>query len=182
MCSSLNSSISHWISQCCLLLAWPSHQRVNASALVCCACAARHFELWSEQINGPCGALQMSRSVSFHLWRINIISNIYRTLHIVLSRKIIIAIINVIELSPSPIYIYYIYIYIYISASHRILWDLWRQVTSHINLHIYDVIASSLLSDEFGTSDFLLYELSHTVIQTECPIKLLTFTYFCCHT
>ncbi len=30
------------------------------------------------------------------------------------------------------------------SVSHRILWDLWRQVTSHINLHIHDVIASSL--------------------------------------
>ncbi len=35
------------------------------------------------------------------------------------------------------------------SVSHRILWDLWRQVTSHINLHIHDVIASSLHSDEF---------------------------------
>ncbi len=48
----------------------------------------------------------MSRAVSFRFWRINIILNIYRTLHIVLSRKIIIAIIIVIELSPSPKYTY----------------------------------------------------------------------------
>ncbi len=49
---------------------------------------------------------------------------------------------------------------------HRILWDLWRQVTSPINLHIYDVIASSLRTFEFWHfRSVLLYERSHTVIQ-----------------
>ncbi len=48
----------------------------------------------------------------------------------------------------------------------RILRDLWRRVTSHHNLHIYDVIASSLRSDKFWHfRSVLLYELSHTVIQ-----------------
>ncbi len=42
---------------------------------------------------------------------------------------------------------------------------MWRQVTSHINLHIHDVIASSLLSDEFWHfRSALLYELSHTAM------------------
>ncbi len=44
----------------------------------------------------------MSHTVSFHFWRINIISNIYRTLHIVLTEENYIAIIIVIELSPRP--------------------------------------------------------------------------------
>ncbi len=44
--------------------------------------------------------------------------------------------------------------------------DLWWPVTSHINLHILDVIASSLLSDEFWHfRSVLLYEMSHTAIQ-----------------
>ncbi len=48
-----------------------------------------------------CDAIQMSRVASFRFWRINIIiSNIYRTLHIVLGENYI-AIIIVIELSPS---------------------------------------------------------------------------------
>ncbi len=66
-----------------------------------CSRAARQFELWSQRINGPCGAIQMSRVVSFRFWRINIILNIYQTLHIVLEENYI-AIIIVIELSPSP--------------------------------------------------------------------------------
>ncbi len=43
----------------------------------------------------------MSHVVSFRFWRINIISNIFRTFHIVLEENYI-AIIIVIELSPSP--------------------------------------------------------------------------------
>ncbi len=58
------------------------------------------------------------------------------------------------------------------SVSHRILWDLWWQVTSHINLHIHDVIASSLHSDEFW---HLRSVLNVTYCNTnECPIKLFT--------
>ncbi len=53
------------------------------------------------RINGLCGAIQMSRVVSFRFWRINIISNIFRTFHIVLEENYI-AITIVIELSPSP--------------------------------------------------------------------------------
>ncbi len=44
----------------------------------------------------------MSHVVSFRFWRINIISNIFRTFYIVLEENYI-AIIIVIELSPSPI-------------------------------------------------------------------------------
>ncbi len=43
----------------------------------------------------------MSHVVSFRFWRINIISNIFRTFYIVLEENYI-AIIIVIELSPSP--------------------------------------------------------------------------------
>ncbi len=43
----------------------------------------------------------MSHVVSFRFWRINIISNIFRTFHIVLEENYI-AITIVIELSPSP--------------------------------------------------------------------------------
>ncbi len=64
------------------------------------------------------------------------------------------------------------------SVSHRILWDLWRQVTSHINLHIYNVIASSLRTGEFWHfRSVLLYELSYTVITPhrpwDCAVDLL---------
>ncbi len=52
-------------------------------------------------MNGLCGAIQMSHVVSVRFWRINIISNIFRTFHIVLEENYI-AITSVIELSPSP--------------------------------------------------------------------------------
>ncbi len=55
-----------------------------------------------------------------------------------------------------------------LSVSHRILWDLWRQVTSHINLHIHDVIASSLHSDEFW---HLRSVLNVTYCNTTMPNK-----------
>ncbi len=84
-----------WISQHCLLITWPS-KRICSSELV-----PRGSLNWSERINGPCGAIQMSHMVSFRFWRINIISNIFRTFHIVLEENYI-AIIIVIELSPSP--------------------------------------------------------------------------------
>ncbi len=45
------------------------------------------FELWFDQINCPCDVIQMSHAASLRFWSINIISNIYRTLHIVLSRN-----------------------------------------------------------------------------------------------
>ncbi len=49
---------------------------------------------------------------------------------------------------------------------HRIFLHLWRQVMSHIHLHIYHVIASSLSLDEFWKFRFvLLYKMSHTVLQ-----------------
>ncbi len=56
-----------------------------------------------------------------------------------------------------------IYIYTHTHTHTQcFLWDLWRQVTSHINLHIYDVTASSLHSDKFWHfRSVLLYELSH---------------------
>ncbi len=42
----------------------------------------------------------------------------------------------------------------------------WWQVTSRMNLHIYDVIMTSLRSDEFWHfRSVLLYELSHIVMQ-----------------
>ncbi len=121
----MNASTSYWISQRCLVLAWPSHLRVNASALVSSrrkkkkifflfiflksgtkrrdSFESRHTDLLSARIKVklPRGAIQMSQAVSFRFWRINIISNIYRALHVVLSRKIILRNI-VIELSPSP--------------------------------------------------------------------------------
>ncbi len=62
--------------------------------------------------------------VSFRFWRINIISNIFRTFHIVLEENYI-AIIIVIELSPSPsVYIYiYIYVCVYIQTRFQKSWD-----------------------------------------------------------
>ncbi len=88
-----------WISQRCLVITWPS-KRICSSELV-----PRGSLNWSERINGPCGAIQMSRVVSFRFWRINIISNIFRTFYIVLEENYI-AIIIVIELSPSPKHIW----------------------------------------------------------------------------
>ncbi len=44
----------------------------------------------------------MSRAASFRFWRINIISKIYRTFHILFIEENYFAIIIVIELSPSP--------------------------------------------------------------------------------
>ncbi len=55
-----------------------------------------------------------------------------------------------------------------------ILWDLWRR-WCHINLHIHDVIASSLHSDEFGHFRFCSTLWTVTYCNTtECPINLFT--------
>ncbi len=70
----------------------------------------------------------------------------------------------------------YIYIYIYIySVSHRILWHLWRQVMSHINLRIYDIASSLQVLALLHFSTLWTVTYCNT---TECPIKLFTFTYF----
>ncbi len=86
-----------WISQHCLVITWPS-KRICSSELV-----PRGSLNWSERINGPCGAIQMSHVVSFRFWRINIISKIFRTFHIVLEENYI-AILSLSNYRPALMY------------------------------------------------------------------------------
>ncbi len=73
---------------------------------ICKNCSNLIFIWWNliNFFNGLCGVAQMRSTVLFRFWHINIISNIYRTLYIVLSWQIInyIAKMIVINLSRSP--------------------------------------------------------------------------------
>ncbi len=95
----------HWISQHCIVFTWPSHQRVNASALVSLCCAAVWTAIRADKRSVWCDSNELSGFVLLlaHKHYIALLSNSsYRFIE---ENYIEIIIVN--ELSPSPNYNYF---------------------------------------------------------------------------
>ncbi len=111
----MNASASYWISQRCLVLAWPSHPRVNASALVSSRKKKkRHETAWLIWIapHGPFIRSDQSQTAARHdsnesrcfvplLAHKHYIEHLSSSSYRFIEENYI-AIIIVIELSPSP--------------------------------------------------------------------------------